>query len=381
MLIQQHNRIKKCIYLYYKIWLCEFIPECRWKIVNKARHAIFPINLAFGLFCLLWHLLFQIEDYGYDLALTCVYCFATYQSYAVYIEIMLIRRKKIFSILKYFDKLVASQESLISDLRKQHLLVNTKLGFKWSMMFLSLIAFAGTFVTSFHLYLTNYSGAMLYTIPGIPESSLFFYPVNIIQQTVCYFSFLFNMTLADAVIMNMVLYFKSEFNALSDLTLQMDDSAVARKQGPYILNTIYRNHEEALVKLKELTQSFWHLYFHKLLAVMMYLCCTLYIFQSLSSKIFIALLIVGAMTSQVFILCFLGQVVKDSSEGLYEAFYLTKWYEMTLSKQKIYLIMLINLQKTVTIETFAFGSISIYTFVQICKAAGTYAAVLYTVIN
>ncbi|GAB0094347.1 hypothetical protein DMENIID0001_096330 [Sergentomyia squamirostris] len=381
MLEEQHNRVKKFISTYYKIWLCEFIPECRWEILNKARNVIYPINLTFGIYCMLWHFFFQMNDYGYDLALTVIYFFGSYQCYMVYFEIMIIRREKIFGMLEFFDGFITSTEAWISDIRKKHLLVNTRLGLQWTRIFLLFITFVGVSVTVFHMFITNYTAPMLFIIPGIPEDSWFFYPVNIIYGIFLYFSILIYITAADAVVMIMVLYFRSEFNSLSELSSQMDDPVMAKKLGPYILKTLYKNHNVALVKIKELTQSFWHLYFHKLFAMMIYLCCTLYIFQSLTSTIFVAVLIVGAMTSQIFILCFFGQVIKNSSEGFYEAFYLTKWYEMNLSEQKTYLIMLMNLQKDVTIETFGFGSISIYTFVQICKAAGTYAAVLYTVLN
>lgn len=232
-------------------------------------------------------------------------------------------------------------------------------------IFLIFITFVGVSVNSFHLYISKFTAPMLFTIPGLSETSLFYYPTNVIYGTVLYFSILLNIMIADAVVMITILYFRSEFYTLAEYVTQLNDAAVARDKAASILRMTHETHKMALLKVKELTQAYWHLYFHKLFAIMIYLCCTLYIFQSLNSSLFIAVLIVGAMTSQIFILCFFGQVIENSSELLFHNFFAAKWYEMKLCDQKDYLMMMISIQKAVRIDTFGFGNISIYTFVQV----------------
>ncbi|XP_059618107.1 odorant receptor 45a-like [Phlebotomus argentipes] len=377
MLTEQHERLKRIIFIYYRIWRCEFIPDFGFDTIKRIRTAVYPVNLAFGMFCVVWHFAVQMTDYGYDLALTIVYFFAIYQCFMVYSEIMVIHRKKIFAMLEFFETWLKSCEPVIGDVRRKYLLINTKLGITWTRIFLIFITFVGISVNSFHLYISKYSAPMLFTIPGLPQESIFYYPVNVVYGTVLYFSILEYIMIADAVVMITILYFRSEFYTLAEFVTQLNDPNKASS----VLRITHETHKIALQKVKELTKSFWHLYFHKLFAIMIYLCCTLYIFQSLSASIFIAVLIVGAMTSQIFILCFFGQVIENSSELLYKNFCMTNWYEMKLKDQKDFLMLLISIQKPVRIETFGFGNISIYTFVQICKAAGTYAAILYTVIN
>uniref|UniRef100_A0A3F2ZED9 Odorant receptor n=1 Tax=Phlebotomus papatasi TaxID=29031 RepID=A0A3F2ZED9_PHLPP len=381
MLEENHNLLKNFIFTYYNIWRCEFIPDFQWKIIKCLKILIYPINLVFGMFCIIWHLVFQVRDYGYDLALSIIYFIGIYQCTVIYYEIMIKHRERIFAMLQFFDNLLKTTDPLISPIRRKYLLSNTKLGIKWTRIFLFYISFTGISVNTFHLYITNFSAPMLFTLPGIPKESILFYPLNVFYGTFFYFAILVCATAADAVVMIMILYFKSEFNFLAEFVVQLDDVTVARNKSSDTLRILYEIHHITLQKIKELTQTFWQLYFHKLFAIMIYLCCTLYIFQSLDSSIFIAVLIVFAMTSQIFILCFFGQVIQNCSELLYDKFSMAKWYEMKLSDQKIFLFMIKSLQKPVRISTFGFGDISIYTFVQICKAAGSYAAILYTVLN
>uniref|UniRef100_A0A3F2ZDC7 Odorant receptor n=1 Tax=Lutzomyia longipalpis TaxID=7200 RepID=A0A3F2ZDC7_LUTLO len=381
MLEDNHKRLKNFIFMYYNIWRCEFIPDFGWKFIKWIKTSIYPVNLLYGVFCMIWHFFIQMEDYGYDLALTIVYFFGVYQCFVVYYELMINHRKDIFELLHFFDGFLRSDDLMISGLRRKHLRINTNLAIKWTRIFVIFISFVGISVTIFHLFITDFSAPMLFTIPGLSKDNIFFYPANIFYGTFLYFSILSNITTADAVIMITVLYFKSEFNFLTDFVAQLDDYKVAKVKAEYILRVTHENHRVTLMKIKELTQFLWHLYFHKLFAIMIYLCCTLYIFQSLNSSLFIAVLIVGAMTSQIFILCFFGQVIENCSELLYNQFYMTKWYEMKPSEQRIFLLMMMSLQKPLRISTFGFGNISIYTFVQICKAAGSYAAILYTVLN
>uniref|UniRef100_A0A3F2ZDE7 Odorant receptor n=1 Tax=Lutzomyia longipalpis TaxID=7200 RepID=A0A3F2ZDE7_LUTLO len=333
MLEEYHERLKGVIFTYFRIWRCEFLPDCGLKAIRAIETSIYPLNLAFGIFCVVWHFIYQMVDYGYDLALTIVYFFAIYQCAMVFSEIMINHRDRIFEMLRFFDGWLKDTEPLIAEIRKKYLLINIKPGLKWTKIFLFFITFVGISVNSFHLYISNFSAPMLFTIPGLPKESLFYYPVNVIYGTILYFSILENIMIADAVVMIMILYFKSEFYTLAELVTKLNDTTTARNEASRILRITHESHFVALVKVKEITQAFWQLYFHKLFAIMIYLCCTLYIFNSLNSSIFIAVLIVGAMTSQIFILCFFGQVIESSSELLFNNFYMTKWYEMKLRDQ------------------------------------------------
>ncbi|XP_055707062.1 odorant receptor 4-like [Phlebotomus papatasi] len=106
-----------------------------------------------------------------------------------------------------------------------------------------------------------------------------------------------------------------------------------------------------------------------------------FFFEDFSSSMVPGTFILVAMITQVFILCFFSQLLENSSESIFQALYLTKWYDMDLKDQKNILLLMIIFKNSIKIDTFGFGAISIYTFVQICKAAGSYAMVMYTVFN
>ncbi|XP_055686636.1 odorant receptor 4-like [Lutzomyia longipalpis] len=223
---------------------------------------------------------------------------------------------------------------------------------------------------------------MLFLIPGIPQSSLFFYPCNITYQILLYFAILEAIMGADAVIMTTICYYRGENQAILELIEELNEPEVAQKNSKDILRTICQIHQIVTANSKTLLHCYWHVYFHKLITIILYLCTILYIFQSFNAKFVLAALVcVAIVLSQIFILCFFGQLLQNSSEAIAEALYMTKWYEMPIESQKNLLLLLTRFQRPAKIEAFGFGVISIYTFAQIIKAAASYASIAYTVLQ
>uniref|UniRef100_A0A3F2ZDF5 Uncharacterized protein n=1 Tax=Lutzomyia longipalpis TaxID=7200 RepID=A0A3F2ZDF5_LUTLO len=220
---------------------------------------------------------------------------------------------------------------------------------------------------------------MYYFIPGIPPDSIFFYPVNLPIQLVIYFLALLMVMWSDVIIMIVIMYCDAELRTIAEFIEILDGGKDFQMQEAKYLRIIYEKHQTISEKANQLTLSFWHVYFQKLFSIMLYLCVLIFIFQSADSSIFVPLLACCLMITQIFILCFFGQIIWNSSEKMSQALYMTTWYEMSLRNQKNLLMLMTRFNLPIKVETFGFGDISYYTFVQICKASLSYATILYTV--
>ncbi|XP_055708770.1 odorant receptor 4-like [Phlebotomus papatasi] len=291
---------------------------------------------------------------------------------------MIMYRKAFHEIFFYFDGLIDSVE-FSSKVRKKHLEWNVEVALKWTTIFLSFVTIGGLIVNCYDLYETNFSSPMRFLIPGLSRSSIFFFPANIIFQVTLYFAILHVIMGSDAVIMITICYFRSENQAVVEFIEQLDESEIVQKNCNGIFRNIYEVHQTVTWNMKKLLEGYWHIYFYKLFTIILYLCTLLFIFQSVNISMMIVLLCALIVTAQIFILCFFGQLLRNSSEAIAEALYMTKWYEMGIEDQKNLLLLLLRFQKAVKIEAFGFGTISIYTFVQIIKAAASYASIAYTI--
>ncbi|GAB0087901.1 hypothetical protein DMENIID0001_022630 [Sergentomyia squamirostris] len=384
MLLQYHNQLKIFLFAYFKICRFEFLPEFTWKplnSLNSIRLLICPSHLLFGIFCILWHFFYQMNNYEniLDVSMSIVYFFIAYQSMVIYIGIIGNKRKFV-DIFTYFDVLIFKKSLNISHLREKHLRNNLKLSLLLSKFFLTVLTCMGVVVVIFNLYRTGFISPMLFTIPGLSVTSSLYKPLNIIYQVVFYFTIIETVIISDVVVMITISYIQGEYSTISDLIAYLDDSSTVPNT-KNLLEIIYENHRELLSRVKGVTKIFWHVYFHKLFTITLYFCGTLVLIQSFDGSILIGIMIIVAMVFQLFILCYFGQILENCSQKVAMDLYLTKWYEMTKSDQSSLLIIMITMQKVVRIDTFAFGNVSIYTFVQIIKAAASYATILYTVIE
>ncbi|XP_059608158.1 odorant receptor 85b-like [Phlebotomus argentipes] len=319
-------------------------------------------------FCELWHLFLQIEDYSdlMDVAFTITLTTGFFQSFLLYFLLNLQNKDRILEIFEYFENLLASKDELLSVIRTKFYEKHMKIAHYCARYFLAATLFCWFFVAVFLTYLSGFSSPLLFTIPGIPKESVFFYPVNLISQTFLFLSGNEHVIISDVIIMIMIVFCQSEQESIANAISMLDSEDVAKNQGETILKTAFEAHLRLTEEAKALTQSFWHIYMMKLLIIMMYLCSMFMTFQDVDKVSFAVILSIFVMTSETFILCFFGEMLKSSSDRLPDAIYMTRWYEMKLKSQKIILILMTRFQHPVKVEAFGFGTISLYTFVQVC---------------
>ncbi|GAB0095286.1 Odorant receptor [Sergentomyia squamirostris] len=81
---------------------------------------------------------------------------------------------------------------------------------------------------------------------------------------------------------------------------------------------------------------------------------------------------------QLFLLCFFGEMIKSETEVIFWNLYLTNWYEMNLTDQKIILLMMMNSRNEIGLKAAGIYDVSLMAFVQILKMSLSYSAVILT---
>ncbi|GAB0092571.1 hypothetical protein DMENIID0001_075760 [Sergentomyia squamirostris] len=381
MLIKNHNQLKKIIDLFFTYLRLDFLPDTKFKLFNALKLTILPMLYLFSCMCSSIHLFVQVEHYDdlIDVSFSLIFALAFFQCFMTMLTFLIANKNRILKVVEYFYKVINSDDLLISNLRQKHYLRNTKLALWLARVFMIGITLVGVSVVSFDIYRAKTHFPLFFYIPWISGSSIFYYPVNYIFQTSMYFITLELTFGSDVIIMIMIMYCDAELRSLRELIADLNDSNIIRARASITMRTIHNVQLMIYEKANELSNCFWHYYFYKLLTITLYLCSLLFIFTKLDVSLIVPCLCFIAMTSQVFVLCFFGQIIQSSSERMSECLYMTKWYEMNVKDQRDFQMLMMTMQQPVTLETFGFGTISIYTFVQIFKAALSYATILYAV--
>ncbi|GAB0086698.1 hypothetical protein DMENIID0001_008070 [Sergentomyia squamirostris] len=84
------------------------------------------------------------------------------------------------------------------------------------------------------------------------------------------------------------------------------------------------------------------------------------------------------VVTKFFFLCLFGQFIYNETEKIFTTLYLTRWYEMSLSDQKIILMMMKMSKEPFGFKALGVYDINIVMFVQVIKACFSYCAILYT---
>lgn len=268
-------------------------------------------------------------------------------------------------------------------------------------MFLIPVTIVSVIIAMFDMYHSELHTPLLFHFPGIPIDNIFFYPINIIAQLVLYFTCSEFLVWSDTIIMICIMYCDAELRTIKNLVSLLEDEEIVQTKSGLLLRGIYEAHRDIDKHARILTESFWHVYFIKLMTIMIYLCSIMFVFQSFDASLIVPFNASVVMITQIFILCYFGQIIRNSSEEVSDALYMTKWYEMIAEDKKHLLMLMINFQNPIKIDSFGFGVISIYTFVQVCliliyltevfvnnwfcflqilKASVSYATILYTVL-
>ncbi|GAB0090710.1 hypothetical protein DMENIID0001_054620 [Sergentomyia squamirostris] len=322
MLKNSHDKVKKLLDLCFYVFEMQFIPSRRSTVLDYGRLLILLIILAFSAFCNIWHFLYQVKslDNILDISVNNQCFIAAVQAiFTVTIVIIGLKRKHL-EVQRYFERIVVSSEEFISEAREEHLSKSLDVAITITRFFSTFFLPTCLLFPIFALHQTNYISPLYYTFPGIPSTSLFFYPVNIFGQFFLYIYLVVLYIAMDSLFLIYLFYFRGE------------------------------------------------------------ICSIMAVSEKLSYKENLGLHCKMLAISLLFIVCTPGQLIDNCSEELRETLYKTLWYEMKPKDQRNFLLIFKGAQRNIKAETMGIDKISFSTLVQGIKTAISYAAFVYTVL-
>ncbi|GAB0087159.1 hypothetical protein DMENIID0001_014370 [Sergentomyia squamirostris] len=356
-----------------------FIPNLHNPVVVKVKQVAYVGLIFAGIVFCLWTVIdgTDILDHTY-LLFNMLFLFAQYQALLDALLFIKLQNTNLYKFTDFFNFIVSTKIGRLPQIR-QSILTQT---IKYGIIFVRLLYFFATLSTVvvwfYALTYTNYSSPMFSKIPYLPTTSILFYPVNVVVQTLTLILFVSGVVINDALGVVFVSYFNAEFDCISKLSEKLNDAS--SMECPKMLHEIYIAHKMAYELFSELKNYLWHSYLHKLVTACGYLVIIVYVLQF--SAVTLAIVCSGVTVFyHVFTLCFVGQLNINSSESLSLSLYMTKWYEMSAVNQKRLMFMLRISQSGIGINSFGVDAISSNTFVGLVRAALSYAAILYTFLN
>ncbi|GAB0086973.1 hypothetical protein DMENIID0001_012140 [Sergentomyia squamirostris] len=146
------------------------------------------------------------------------------------------------------------------------------------------------------------------------------------------------------------------------------------------LEEIFKLHCEIIEKINEFSNSVSLMFLSQISTTALMLITIFYIVQQFIFDYLTLLLIIAAVTFQLFITCFLGQIVEWKMEQIYDEFCQINWYDLSLVNKGKYLICLQMAQKCYGMKAGGMYNVNMMMFIQIIKLALTYAAIIQSVV-
>ncbi|GAB0092656.1 hypothetical protein DMENIID0001_076700 [Sergentomyia squamirostris] len=221
--------------------------------------------------------------------------------------------------------------------------------------------------------------AMQYYIPFIKEDHPNFFNINFVFQ---YFIFTIAMTsinTVDAIIFMMCFQFRSELMSLTDVIAQLDDTDVYNKNEG-ILQNIYRMHLNTIRMFKMLTKIYFYMSVSQVCSSFHGVCFLMYGVLVHGPDVS-SILIISVVIGQLFGFCLIGEMLYAKTTALPNTFYHTKWYDFNSKDKKNLALMLQMAQQPSVIKAAGVIDVSIFTFVEVIKLAGSYCAIFYALLN
>ncbi|GAB0087914.1 hypothetical protein DMENIID0001_022790 [Sergentomyia squamirostris] len=216
---------------------------------------------------------------------------------------------------------------------------------------------------------------MQYYIPFIEEDNPYFFIVNSIFQDAVYFIALTSINAVDVIIFTMTFQFRSELICLTEVIAQLNESEVYSVNKGF-LRDIFRMHLNTIRLFNILSKIYFYMSLAQVTSSFHGLCFLLYgvLVHGLDISSLIILIVV---TGQLFGFCLIGELLYAKTASLPNVFYLTKWYEFSSRDKKDLALMLQMSQQAYVLKAAGVIDVSIFTFVEVIKLAGSYCAIFF----
>ncbi|GAB0090704.1 hypothetical protein DMENIID0001_054560 [Sergentomyia squamirostris] len=382
MLKNSHEKVKQLIYLYFYIFEMQFIPSVRFRIIDEGKLLVFPIIYFFSAFCNIWHFVYEVKSLEniLELAVITNIMIAAIEIIFTTTIVNLGFKRHHLRVQRYFENIVESSDEFMSKARDIHLCTILEIAaYKAVRFFSTCFVITGQLFPVTSLVQTNFVSPTYYRIPGIPPSSVFLYPVNIIVQFFFYWCIIIAYIAIPCLFLIYLFYFRGEIYSIAAVSELLTHKENLSLKCPRILRSIYEAHRELMQEFRYFSQVMWHFCCHRFFTVILLTCSSSFSCLQANS-IVIGMILLTLAISLFVILCVPGQLIDNCSEDLQGTLYECLWYEMSLKDQRNFLLILNGAQRSMKVETIGIEKISFSTLVQGITTAISYIAFVYTVL-
>uniref|UniRef100_A0A3F2ZDD0 Odorant receptor n=1 Tax=Lutzomyia longipalpis TaxID=7200 RepID=A0A3F2ZDD0_LUTLO len=298
-----------------------------------------------------------------------------YQACFKYYVIFIGHRKNFDKIVEYMKFLImASHLDFANDIRRNCLKRNMHLALVIGRFLLVLFNTSGIFVLIYVYNPLFFKTSPIVFVNDVHDKKMIFMYYFVV---ISFFIFLEIVVVGDVYFLTIFAYIEGELRALAEVIERLNNAKVAQNDSKEILLFVHESHLKVLFNVRILQKIYFHLNLHFIGTNFLYVCLLLYITRFYESTL-IMYFTTFLMILQLFIICFLGEILRSRTEAIGEALYHTQWYEMKQKEKLALLIMMALGQKAVGLEAGGIMNLSLDTFVSVMKATVSYGAVMYT---
>uniref|UniRef100_A0A240SY04 Odorant receptor n=2 Tax=Lutzomyia longipalpis TaxID=7200 RepID=A0A240SY04_LUTLO len=169
--------------------------------------------------------------------------------------------------------------------------------------------------------------------------------------------------IGDSTIIISGIHAMKAIDTINELIALMDNKEMAN-QCSNLLIVIHKKHAEIIKILSTLNEI---MYSVSLIQLFTSTFMFLVLFTSARTQPMeiVFYLFMLCVVSQLFLLCAFGEVIFSKTEAIFTQLYLTKWYDMSLSNQRIILMMMRMAEQPYGLKAGGMYDINMYTFIQV----------------
>ncbi|GAB0086257.1 Odorant receptor [Sergentomyia squamirostris] len=181
---------------------------------------------------------------------------------------------------------------------------------------------------------------------------------------------------SDCAIIFIGLYLLSFVKIINKMITSLTDQDVMIECPDLLLRTM-KKHVEMIEVLGIFNDGVKLMSFIQILMSICFYLTSLLGIQTNKSELSLYMIFLSVLV-QLFLLCLFGEIIKSETEVIFWNLYLTNWYEMSLTDQKILLIMMMNSQNEIGLKAAGMYDVSLMAFIQIVKVSISYSAIMLT---
>lgn len=207
-----------------------------------------------------------------------------------------------------------------------------------------------------------------FRIPFLPGT------LEFVWQYIAIVGSAFFLIMAEFLLIYFGFYFWAILNIFLESIKNLNNDYV--RSSRYHFRQYHKKHLDILLRLKHFDALLTTIQIIQMGTCLPMTIGTLYLIRLYPNWIVVYLMFIASIT-EIFEICFFGEVIHSKTEKIFTALYLTKWYEMSREDQMILLMMMRMTITPFSLKAAGMYNINMRAFLEIVKFCFSFCAILY----